>query len=276
MAADRARKVRAFARTLEDRFGGRFDAEYDTGAKWRLDWVDGPAGDTVRALADPADLAGADLRLWRRHSLKAIAVTSIRMAAAGKLGRYDGGRHPVDLAEWEAREVDFPDRGADPLQDTLASLLVAAAKTTSEKAWAEYHATHTPGSYRLGDYVPLDVENTVVDLVRTRGLGWLIEQAIADGAHLPPLAVLSARYADRAEPTGSLAWRDRGQPLPLHTAVTLALADAENLPAPAAAALLALLPDLRAEWARTEAAILTKTESTDGQPTTDPDHGKDR
>src|SRR4051812_36021778 len=131
MAADRARKVRQFARALEQRFGGRFDTDYETGAKWRLDWVNGPGDPAVRKLADAADLAGADLRFYRRHSTKAIAVTAILMKTMGKLDRHVGGRYPQEIVEWEARELDHPDRGADALQDAMAELLIAAAKDSA-------------------------------------------------------------------------------------------------------------------------------------------------
>ncbi|MEU1813220.1 hypothetical protein [Micromonospora aurantiaca (nom. illeg.)] len=255
MSGDRARKVRQFARALEQQFGGQFDADYDTGPKWRLDWVNGPSEPAVRTLADAADLAGADLRFYRRYSSKAIAVTAIRMKTAGKLDRYDGGRYPQEIVEWEARDLDHPDRGADALQDTMAELLIAAATAKAQTARAEWAAARpqrwTPGD---GRPMPLDATETAVDLIRTRGVGWLVEQAITDGATVAPLVLLSARYAITTGADHAVAWRDRGEPMPLHAAVAAALADPE-LTEPAAVALLAVLPDLRAEWARTEAAI---------------------
>ncbi|WP_018588753.1 hypothetical protein [Salinispora arenicola] len=255
MPADRARKVRQFARALEEQFGGQFDADYDTGPKWRLDWVNGPSEPAVRTLADAADLAGADLRFYRRYSRKAIAVTAIRMKTAGRLERFDGGRYPQEIVEWEALDIDHPDRGTDALQDAMAELLIAAATATARTARAEWEAARprrwTPGD---GRPTPLDATETAVDLVRTRGVGWLVEQAITDGATVAPLVVLSARYATHADAGAAVAWAHRAQPLPLNTAVDLALAD-DELPAAAGAALLALLPDLRAEWDRTEAAI---------------------
>jgi hypothetical protein len=251
--ADRARKVRQFARALEQQFGDQFDIDYDTGAKWRLEWVNGPSEPTVRALADAAELAGADVRFYRRYSTKAIAVTAIRMKTAGRLDRYDGGRYPQEIVEWEARDLDHPDRGSDALQDAMAEQLIAAAKDTARTARTEWEAARsqrwTPGD---GRPMPLDATETAVDLVRTRGVGWLVEQAIASGATVAPIVVLSARYGPRAG--GGSEWVLRAEPLPLHTAVDLALADGD-LPAAAAAALLELLPDLRAEWARTEAAV---------------------
>lgn len=253
MPADRARKVRQFARALEQQFGGQFDIDYDTGPKWRLEWVNGPGEPTVRALADGTDLAGADVRFYRRYSTTAIAVTAIRMKTAGRLDRYDGGRYPQEIVEWEARDLDHPDRGTDAVHDAMAELLIAAAKETARTARAEWEAARSP-RWTPGDGrpMPLDATETAVDLVRTRGVGWLVEQAIADGATVAPIVVLSARYGPRAG--GGSDWLLRAQPLPLHTAVDLALAD-DDLPAAAAAALLELLPDLRAEWACTEDAV---------------------
>ena len=252
MPADRARKVRQFARALEQQFGGQFDIDYDTGAKWRLDWVNGPSEPTVRTLVDGTDLADADLRFYRRYSTKAIAVTAIRMKTSGRLDRYDGGRYPQEIVEWEARDLDHPDRGSDAVQDAVAELLIAVATATARTA-REWEAARsqrwTPGD---GRPMPLDATETAVDLVRTRGVGWLVEQAIADGATVAPKVVLSARYGPRAG--GGSDWVLRAKPFPLHTAVDLALAD-DDLPAAAAAALLELLPDLRAEWARTENAV---------------------
>lgn len=255
MPADRARKVRQFTRALEQQFGGRFDVDYDTGAKWRLEWVNGPSEPVVRVLTDAADLAGADLRFYRRYSTKALAVTAIRMRTAGQLDRYDGGRYPREIVEWEARDLDDPDRGADALQDAMAELLITEATETARAARAEWDAARqqrwTPGG---GQPMPLDATETAIDMVRTRGVGWLVEQAVAGGASVAPLVVLSARYAITAGADHAMAWGDRGQPMPLHAAVAAALADPE-LTEPAAAALLAVLPDLRAEWARTEAAV---------------------
>lgn len=140
--------------------------------------------------------------------------------------------------------------------DRAAHLLAPRAATaTARTARAEWEAARpqrwTPGD---GRPIPLNATETAVDLVRTRGVGWLVEQAITDGVTVAPLVVLSARYATHADAGTTVAWAHRAQPLPLHTAVDLALADDER-PAAAGAALLALLPDLRAEWGRTEAAI---------------------
>lgn len=52
-----------------------------------------------------------------------------------------------------------------------------------------------------------------------------------------------------------MAGGDRAEPLTLQDAVAAALADEQQLPQPAVAALLALIPELRAELARTQAAI---------------------
>ena len=112
------------------------------------------------------------------------------------------------------------------------------------------------------------MDGTIAELVRTRGIGWLVAQAIDDGAVLPPLTVLSARYAPRTDSLhAGMAWRERAEPLPLHTAITAALAD-DDLPPGAAAALLALIPELRAELARTERAVHVAAARAGVSPTT--------
>jgi hypothetical protein len=65
--------------------------------------------------------------------------------------------------------------------------------------------------------------------------------------------VLTARYAagDAAR-----AWRERAQTMPVRAAVDAALAD-PDIAAAAALAMVALLPQLRAEQERTEAAAVT-------------------
>jgi hypothetical protein len=253
----RARVVRAFARQLEERYDVSFEADYDTGPKWRLTWSCGPSYKTVRPQVAVADLAGAQLGLYRTRSTTAIVLTAIRMAAAGQLGRFAGGEYrsgPLTLVESQVDDTDFPDRPDDDLQAALADRLLAIATTTSQAAWAEYRARPRQG-FAFGD-VPQDVEGTAATLLRDRGLGWLLEEATQAGTVLPPLLVLSARYAPQATADHATAWRERAQPLPISAAVAAAVAD-ENLSQPAAAALLAVLPELRAEFERTEAAALT-------------------
>lgn len=253
--SDRARRVRAFAKDLETRFDGvRFEPTYDSGPKWRLEWTDGPCRDTVRAVVDAAGLAGTQVLLSRSQSRTAIALTTIRLAAAGRLGRFDGDSHrsgPLDLVEWEMDRADFPERPSDELEQRLAQRLLAIATTASRTAWTEYESRPRQG-FRLAD-VPLDVEATAATLIRDHGLGWLVADAIRAGVEVPPLSVLSATYAAGADAALAEAWRERAQPLPVRTAVAAAIAD-DHLTEPGAAALLALLPELRAELARTEAA----------------------
>jgi len=255
--SSRARIVRAFASQMQDRYGLPFEADYDTGPKWRLTWSDGPTYDTVRPLVAAGDLAGAQLGLYRTRSTAAIVLTAVRMAAAGQLGRFAGGGYrsgPLSLVESQVDDTDFPDRPADDLQAALAARLLAIATTTAQAAGAEYNARPRQG-FKFDD-VPQDVEATAATLIRDRGLGWLIEEAAQAGTLLPPLLVLSARYAPLAAVEQATAWRERAQPLPISAAVAAAVAD-EQLSRPAAAALLAVLPQLRAEFDQAEAAAIT-------------------
>ncbi|MEV4212547.1 hypothetical protein [Micromonospora sp. NPDC049662] len=231
--SDRSRRMRALARDLEGQYGTRFEAVYDSGPNWRLDWADGPSYATIRKVVDAAELSGATLRLYRGHSMKAIALTAIRMAAAGKLGRHDGAgarSGPLWMVESELTGTDFPERPADDLQAKLAELLLT-------------HAT-------VDGYLD---DRLIASLIRNRGLGWLVEEAAHAGVELPPLTLLSARYAAPADAVQAVAWRERAEPLPVRTAVAAAIAD-DQLTEAAAIALVALLPELRAEVERTEAA----------------------
>ncbi|SNT65866.1 hypothetical protein SAMN05421812_12812 [Asanoa hainanensis] len=231
---DRPRRLRTLARELEKRYGAPVEPTHDNGPVWRLEWTDGPGMATVRALVDAADLAGAQVRLYRSHSMMAIALTAIRLAAAGRRGRLDGGSSrsgPLWLVESELRDLDSPDRPDDPLQEVLARRLLAEATAAD------------PGGY-------VD-DQMVASLVRDRGLGWLLAEAAQAGAELAPLTVLSARYAPHADADHAVAWRERGAPLPLQAAVAAAIGDDHLSPA-AAVALLSVLPDLRAGLSRTE------------------------
>jgi hypothetical protein len=125
----------------------------------------------------------------------------------------------------------------------MAELLIAAAKAKARTARAEWEAARPQRWTAGGSPMPLDATETAVDMVRTRGVGWLVEQAITDGTMVAPLVVLSARYAAHAGSGAAVDWADRAQPLPLHTAVDLALAD-DNLPAAAGAALAVVVGSL--------------------------------
>ncbi|MEU7802557.1 hypothetical protein AB0B10_25185 [Micromonospora arborensis] len=253
---DRARRVRGFAGELESQHGTHFGVAYDSGPTWTLSWVDGPGYATVRKAVDAADLAGAKLRLFRSRSVTSIVLTAIRMAAAGRLGRSSGGSFrsgPLSLVESEVDDTDFPDRPDDDLQAALAERLLALATATSQSAWAEYQNRPRQG-FALAD-VPMGVAGTVASLIRDRGLGWLVQEAAQAGVDLPPLTLLSVRYASRADAVQAVAWRERAQPLPVQAAVAAALAD-EQLTTETAIALIALLPDLRVEQAIRETAAI--------------------
>ena len=224
MARDRARRVRAFAKGLEDQFGVRFEAAYDSGPTWSLSWTDGPGFAAICEAGDAADLAAAKLRFYRLRSTKALALTAIRMAAAGRLGRGSGRSGPLWQVESEMNDIDFPERPGDDLQAALADRLIAIATETSQAAWAKYRSQPRQG-FSFSE-VPLGVDETAALLLRDKGLGWLVGETAQLGVELPPLVVLSVRYAPGADAVQAVAWRDRAQPLPLQVAVAAAIADA--------------------------------------------------
>jgi len=118
----------------------------------------------------------------------------------------------------------------------MVSRLLAAA-TPTDRTW------------------PQPDEYAIADLVAERGLTWLLPapgEALVDEPELTPLEILTACYATGAH---ARAWQERAQPMPLREAVDAALAD-PALDQPAALAMVALLPQLRVEQERTEAAAV--------------------
>jgi len=78
--SDRPRRIRALAQTLSARTQTEIRPTYDTGARWYLEWTDGPTPAAVRAAVDATDLAGAEIRLYRSLSARAVAVGAVRLA----------------------------------------------------------------------------------------------------------------------------------------------------------------------------------------------------
>ncbi|MEU1813211.1 hypothetical protein [Micromonospora aurantiaca (nom. illeg.)] len=74
--SDRSRRMPAFARDLEGRYGTRFEAVYDSRPTWRLERTDGPSADTVRQAAD----AGALLPLPELERTETAAMEAARCA----------------------------------------------------------------------------------------------------------------------------------------------------------------------------------------------------
>jgi hypothetical protein len=164
-------------------------------------------------------------------------IRAIRLAAAGRFGRYDAGSSRSGLrwsVESALHDLDSPDQPTEDLQAHLLPLLLAAAKAAAQTARAELYRAGPQRGFEAGS-PPIDAEDIAATLVRDCGLGWLLEQAA--GADLPPLILFCARYAPRADPQHALSWCDRAQPIPAGAAVVAvvaALAD-QHLTEPAAA-----------------------------------------
>jgi hypothetical protein len=235
--SDRPRRVRGLAQTLSTRTQTDVRATYDNGARWYLEWTDGPTVAEVRAAVVATDLAGAEIRTYRTVSARAVATGAIRLAAAGELTIGRRWSQPLDQVRDALDDVAHPDRPRDQREDRMAARLLDAA-TPTDQQWP------APNEYRIAD------------LVAERGLAWLLPDGAAAPADqqpgLTPIEVLTARYA--AGPAAR-AWREQAQTMPLRAAVEAALAD-PVLDADAAVAMVALLPQLRAEQEHLEAAAV--------------------
>lgn len=231
---DRPRRIRALAQTLSTQTQAELRVTHEGGARWYLEWTDGPTRTAVREAVDAADLAGAEIRLYRTFTARAVALGTVRLAAAGELGIGRRWGQPLSQVQHALDDVDHPERPIDHREDQMATRLLAAA-TPADRQWPdEYH---------------------IADLVAQRGLAWLLTttgEETADAPDLAPLEILTARYAAGGQ---ARAWQEQAQPMPLREAVEAALAD-PTLDQPTALAMVALLPQLRVEQERTEAAAV--------------------
>jgi hypothetical protein len=227
MTADRPRRVRAFAQRLSETSGAEVTARHDAGARWTLEWVDGPTVATVRSTAAGADLAGAQLELMRHRSPRAYALVTLRLAQDGQLPHQR--RLAAQLVEDTVYDTDHPERAEDARQERMVQRLLDDVRRA--------------GRIETGD---------IVEQVSLRGLSWLL------GEPSSALELLTARYA-----TGDDQWRwlNQARPMPMTAAVSATLADPQ-IDQAAAAAVLELLPALRAEFARTEQAALAAARRT--------------
>jgi hypothetical protein len=227
---DRARRVRIVATDLGRHFGVEATAEYGERG-WRIGWVDGPTVDTARAwvarrVPDVVDVA----YLYRDLSRRAWAVGAVR--AAGDGAYWDGYLtvRPYEVEGVTApyiRDREYPNR-LDGVREVLVERLLVSLPADSWRGGSE-----------------------AAEMVAERGLAVLVEGAGLDV--LTPGEVLTARYVDtRAE---VMAWERTLVTLPAAVLVERALAD-PGIDREGALALVALLPELRAGWDATEAAIL--------------------
>ena len=231
---DRPRRVRVLSQTLSTQTQTEIRVTHDSGARWYLEWTDGPTRTAVRAAVDAADLAGAEIRLYRTSTARAVALCAVRLAATGELGIGQRWGQPLSQVQYFLDDIDHPERPTDEREDQMATKLLAAA-TPADRQW--------PDEYRIAD------------LVAERGLAWLLPvpgEAVVDAPELSPLEILTARYATGAQ---SRAWQEQAQTMPVRDAVDAALAD-PALDRIAALAMVALLPQLRVEQEHTEAAAV--------------------
>jgi hypothetical protein len=248
---NRSTRIRQLAITLSQKFGldsrewiePRYD---DSTRQWTLSWHDGPTVDQVRRAARKADKEiTEDLRFERRYTPRAFALGAIRMALAGEEVPRSGGWYAASVVEAALEKV--PNPGPKGERETmLAERLLAKACAAYGREWVDDH--------------------DICGLVGDRGLAWLLTPA-EDGGNAPamsPLEVLTARYADGA---AGVAWRAHLRTLPVGAAFSAALADPRLTPEAAAAA-LALMPEVRAELDAAEELLtaLARGDQTAGDP----------
>jgi hypothetical protein len=205
-----------------------FRATFARGTQWDLEWTDGPTASTVGKTLSTMELAGADVKLHRFTSPRAIALAVIRTALAGK------STHTIRLSSWssdslnwELEDTEHPQRCASVREEHLVSSLMAAA---------------IPCGY--------PVEDHALRLVNERGLAWLLHDIPT--SELSAIEVLTATYA-----TGGAKrlWERQTMPMNAQAAIDAAITD----PAIGEAGVLALLDLLaqqRAQAGQAEAAAV--------------------
>jgi hypothetical protein len=222
--ADRAKRLRALARALNEHFElapdtvrAEFD-EYSRPGKWYLRWTDGP---TVAQLTKTAKDTDADVlaeaTLFRKYSNFVWALATIRLTMSTEALPPEQGYYPNSwhIREWlEGRRAPRP---RNKREQALAERLGTMYDEDSS-------AFHSPDTL-MADYVR---ENGVATLLRGEGCGETL---------LTPVEVLTDRYA-----TGVAlqAWKRQLVPLKPLKAFLAVLADPEP-ESDAAAAALALV-----------------------------------
>ncbi|WP_327071939.1 hypothetical protein [Kitasatospora sp. NBC_01302] len=229
------------------------DVKSEGRGKWRVTWTDGPSITVVRTSLDREfpDLAEA-VRYDREHERRAMVLGALRVAAAASEDDWDS----LDdhWLSWKAREcledVTDPWSGASARERAMVDRLLAV--TALRDGW--------------GDVLDEDEYRAIEELVRRRGVGWLLDttttsatapdrqaepDAVPEGLELTPLELLTVRYAAGPD---RRAWVQQARPMPADQALAAATADNSVTKANALAA-LALVAGLRADLDAAEARI---------------------
>ncbi|MER7497050.1 hypothetical protein ABT033_31195 [Streptomyces pharetrae] len=225
--ADRAKRLRALARALNEHFElapdtvlAEFD-EYTRPGKWYLRWTDGP---TVAQLTKAAKDIDADVlaeaTLFRKYSNFVWALATIRLTMSTEELPPEQGYYPNSwhIREWlQGRKAPRP---RNKREQVMAERLGAMYDDDSS-------AFHSP-------------DTLMADFVRENGVAALLRDKGPREALLSPVEVLTDRYA-----TGEAlkAWTRRLVPLNPLEAFLAVFADQDPEPNVAAAA-LALVPEV--------------------------------
>jgi hypothetical protein len=236
-AADRAKRLRALARALNEHFAltpdtvrAEFD-EYARPGKWYLRWTDGPAVAQLTRVARDIDAEVlAEATLFRKYSDFVWALATIRLTMSTEELPSGEGYYPNSwhVREWlQGRKAPRP---RNKREQVLAERLGAMFEDSDS-----FHSSDT----------------WMADFVRDNGVAALLRDRDAGETLLTPVEVLTDRYA-----TGEAvkAWKRRLIPLTPLEAFLAVLADQEPEP-DAAAAALALVPEVH-ESVDTAAEVL--------------------
>ncbi|MFI5534530.1 hypothetical protein ACIA8O_38945 [Kitasatospora sp. NPDC051853] len=229
--------------------------------RWRVEWTEGPSVTVIRTSVarEFPDLA-AGIRYVRETGVRPHLVGALRALATMSehdLDRLDHHRLE-NLADAVLDDVTDPWDTASPREKAMVERLLAA--TAVRDPW--------------GDVVHESWDHALAELVRCKGIAWLLEpqpapaadqrgqgkpDAPAAGLDLTPLELLTVRYAAGPDRT---AWLRQTTTLPPDRALAAVLAD-QHPGRPEALAALRLVAGLRAELDAAEARVIDAARAAD-------------
>lgn len=214
--ASTASRLRTHAFGLAKVYGCPMDVEVEERGRWRVAWTDGPSLTLVISSfqREFPDLTG--IRYGRDHERRPLMLGALRAVAAATEERLDQLTHPMwgDLESAARTQLDDV---TDPWENA----------TTRERAMVDQLLTRTARRDYWGDGPFEDTDAAFAELLRRRGVAWLLEPAPepttsaparqvapdgpADALVLTPLEFLTDRYAAEAD---RRAWEQDAQPMP--------------------------------------------------------------
>ncbi len=233
------------------------DVRSEGRGKWRISWTDGPSVTRVSRSIDRdlPDLAG--IRFDRDYQPRTTVLGALRVVAAATEDRMARLTDPL-WGGLESAAREHLDDVTDPWEGA----------TARERAMVERLLDRTARRDAWGDIAFEDEDAALDELLRRRGVTWLLEpasdttapepirqaepDAIADALVLTPLELLTARYAAGAD---RQAWDQGAQPMAASRLFAQA-ADDSAIGKPEALAALGLAAAVRAEADAREARLI--------------------